>query len=161
MRLGRIILAVSGAAILGLTATATAASAKTAARPPKPATPETVVLNCLSKPQTKPRDFVLTCADGNAALIKLAWTSWTPALATATGTFTENDCTPDCAAGHFHNYPVIWVLWHPVRYGHDQRFSEDTMIFTGARPLVLNGHKWVPGPVTETGTLWGPLKFGN
>ena len=27
------------------------------------------------------------------------------------GTFWENDCTPYCAAGHFHYYPSLEVLW--------------------------------------------------
>jgi len=171
MKLGRIVSAiVAGSAVaLGSVAlTAATASATTASLTKASLTTASdratarlapvVVLDCLSKPRTEPRDFILTCADGNAALNKLAWTSWTATMASAAGTLTENDCIPYCAAGHFHNYPVLVVLWRPVSYHHGQRFSELTMIFTGTRPRVYNGHKWMPGPVTTTGALWGPLK---
>lgn len=169
MKLGRIasaIVASSAVAIGSVALTAATASARmpspttaslTTASDPATARPApVVVLDCLSKPRTEPRDFVLTCADGNTALNRLGWTSWTATMASAVGTLTENDCIPYCAAGHFHNYPVLVVLWRPVGYLHGQRFSELTMIFTGARPKVYNGHKWVPGPVTTTGALWGP-----
>jgi hypothetical protein len=36
----------------------------------------------------------MTCADGNGQFDKLAWTSWTPRLASAAGTLEENDCIP-------------------------------------------------------------------
>src|ERR1035441_3865566 len=39
------------------------------------------------------RTFILTCADGNVALSKISWTSWTPDLARVTGALEENDCT--------------------------------------------------------------------
>ena len=153
-RITSVILAGSAAAVTGLALTAGPASARTVTAHK----PKAVVLDCLSKPRIGPRDFVLTCADGNVALTRLSWTSWTPKLASATGTLAENDCVPYCAAGHFHDYPVLVVLWRPVRYLHTQRFSEITMIFPGARPRVFNGHNWVPGPVTITSALWGPAK---
>jgi hypothetical protein len=36
----------------------------------------------------------LACADGNEYLSGLAWTSWGPRLASATGTEHVNDCVP-------------------------------------------------------------------
>jgi hypothetical protein len=60
--------------------------------------------NCKT-PSVEPAEIVLACADYNAILESLHWTSWTAASATAVGTFVYNDCTPNCAEGHFHHVP--------------------------------------------------------
>jgi hypothetical protein len=70
-----------------------------------------VVLDCQGHPHVRPGHYTLACADGNDYLSGLAWTSWGPRLASATGTEHVNDCVPYCAAGHFHSYPVNVVLW--------------------------------------------------
>ncbi|MBV9451419.1 MAG: hypothetical protein JO345_36585 [Streptosporangiaceae bacterium] len=152
------ILATAAAAALGLTITAASSASASTVTPKQPAAPKQniVVLNCLGKPQVEPKSFVLTCADGNSYLTGLSWTSWTPKLASATGALIQNDCRPTCVGGHFHRYPVLAVLWGPVRYAHAQRYNELTLIFPGARPLFYNGHQWVPGPQTITSPLWGP-----
>lgn len=158
MKRGRVasaILAATAATVLGLSlADVASASARTAASAQPAARPHIVVLNCLSKPQVEPRDFVLACADGNSALSKMVWNSWTPAMAGATGALVQNDCIPSCVGGHFHSYPVLAVLWSPVAYHHGQRFNKLTLLFPGARPLIFNGHRWVPGPQTVTYPLW-------
>ena len=168
-RVTSIILATIVAGTLGFTLTAAqsasaAQSANTAAQSAKTATTtaatskhSVVIINCESKAQVKPRDFVLFCADGNAALQNLGWTSWTPKLASATGTLVQNDCIPYCAAGHFHRYQVLAILWRPVSYSHGVRFSRLTEIFPGARPKIYNGHKWVEGPQVVTSSLWPPF----
>ncbi len=101
----------------------------------------------------RPRTFILTCADGNAYFGKLSWTSWTPGLASAKGTLVLNDCTPYCAAGHFHSYPAIVVLWGSAAVaGHpgERCYTKLTEILTGPRPrhapmtqtfpLLTSGH---------------------
>src|ERR1039458_7541353 len=60
--------------------------------------------NCKT-PSVEPAEIVLACADYNAVLEALHWTSWTAASATAVGTLVYNDCTPNCAEGHFHHVP--------------------------------------------------------
>jgi hypothetical protein len=147
-------------------ATDAAKAAKTAAKAAKTAAKASsqvskhnvVIINCENKPQVEPRDFVLFCADGNAALEGLGWTSWTPKLASATATLVQNDCIPNCVGGHFHKYPVLVVLWRPVSYSHGVRFSELTEIFPGVRPKIFNGHKWVDGPQVVTSSLWPPYR---
>jgi hypothetical protein len=152
MKRGRITLAVVAAiaaSVLGLTlSSASSASAKprAGARP--------VVINCLGKPQAEPSSIVLACADGNSALSGLSWTSWTPKLGSASGTLMENDCIPYCAAGHFHRYPALVVLWGTAPYQHGQRYTEITVIFPAARPLVYNGHDWVEVPQSYSSPLW-------
>jgi len=148
------VIATIAAGVLGVTLAATSASASA----PSSHTVKTkVVINCLNKPQVKPHDFVLACADGNSTLTRLSWTSWTTKLASASGTLVQNDCLPSCVGGHFHSYPTLIVLWGSAQYRHGHRYTKLTVIFTGARPLVFNGQKWVPGPQSYTIPLWAPF----
>jgi hypothetical protein len=115
---------------------------------------EPVVIDCLNKPRVEPGSFVLACADGYAYLSKMSWTSWTPRLASATGTFIENDCLPTCVGGHFHSYPALVVLWGAASMHGKQRFTELTLIFTGQRPAVYSGPGKPAHPRTQTFDLW-------
>ena len=90
-----------------------------------------------------------------AYFAKLAWTSWTPGLASAKGALVLNDCTPYCAAGHFHRYPAIVVLWGSKAVpGHpgERCYTKLTEILTGQRPRYYDAvhHKWVTAPMTQT-----------
>jgi hypothetical protein len=117
----------------------------------------TVVINCLGRPEAEPGSFTLACADGNDYLAGLSWTSWAPLLASGYGTQHENDCIPYCAAGHFHTYPVLVVLWRTAALRGSPgtlRYTRMTLIYPGARPQVYNGHRWVEGPATSTISLW-------
>ena len=58
--------------------------------------------NCTT-PSVEPPEIVLTCADHGEVLEGLNWLTWTAASATAVGTLVYNDCTPDCAGGHYHD----------------------------------------------------------
>ena len=93
-----------------------------------------VVGNC-TKSQIRPGTIVLACADANVSLTKLRWSSFGHATAEASGDYYENDCTPNCAAGKFHSYPVKVVLTSaklcPDKFDDYQR---GTVTFTGARP---------------------------
>jgi hypothetical protein len=134
---------------LGLAGPAHAAPARPAATQAR-----AVVFDCPGQQALiKPRTFILTCADGNAYFGKLSWTSWTVGLASAKGTLVLNDCTPYCAAGHFHSYPAIVVLWGNAAVpGHpgERCYTKLTEILTGPRPrhapmtqtfpLLTSGH---------------------
>ena len=112
----------------------------------------TVVLNCLGHPQVRPGRFTLACADANDYLTGLAWKSWGPRLASATGVQAVNDCVPYCAAGHFHRYPVDVVLWHPAAAGPgSQRYASITLLYPGAHPAYTGSRR----PVTTSMTLPG------
>jgi hypothetical protein len=110
----------------------------------------TVVLNCLGHPQVRPGRFTLACADANDYLTGLAWKSWGPELASATGVQALNDCVPYCAAGHFRRYPVDVVLWHPAAAGPgSQRYTSITLLYPGAHPAYVGSRR----PVTTSMTL--------
>ena len=101
------------AASLAITGLALSGSAQAApAHPAAAPAARMVVFDCPGQhAMVRPKSFVLACADGNAAFVKLAWSTWAPGLASAQGTLVLNDCTPYCAAGHFHRYPALVVLW--------------------------------------------------
>lgn len=68
------------------------------------------VPDCLGKPTVKPAQIVLACADAGLGVRSLAWVGWGQPRAAGIGTAFANDCTPNCAAGHFHSYPAVIVL---------------------------------------------------
>jgi hypothetical protein len=104
-----------------------------------------------------PSTFTLACADNGIGVQDLHWASWTPKLASGSGVFWENDCTPDCADGHVHYYPSLEVLWGSATvqgYPADRRYTELTVIFTGTtRPpvyVLTNGKLVATYPLTQT-----------
>lgn len=110
----------------------------------------TVVLNCQGHAQLRPGRFTLACADDNDYLTGLAWKSWGPRLASATGVQNVSDCVPYCAAGRFHRYPVDVVLWHPATAGPgSQRYTAITLLYPGPHPAYA-GHR---RPVTTSMAL--------
>jgi hypothetical protein len=107
-----------------------------------------VVLNCLGHPQVRPGRFTLACADANDYLTGLAWKSWGPMLASATGVQAVNDCVPYCAAGHFHSYPVNVVLWGSKAAGPGrQRNTKITGFYPGVHPPYVRNQ---PAAFPET-----------
>jgi hypothetical protein len=124
-----------------------------------PVSLQTVVVNCLFKQQTRPSEFILTCADAGDVLADLHWVSWGPTAAFATGTEQINDCTPDCAAGKFIDYPVLVNLWRaePLRgQPGTLYFSRVTRVYTSNRPpqYNCNGTNTTCYPETSTFDLW-------
>ena len=68
------------------------------------------VPNCLGKPVAAPSQVVLACADAGLGMRAIHWLGWGGALAAGVGTAYANDCTPTCAAGHFHDYRGVLLL---------------------------------------------------
>jgi hypothetical protein len=166
MRRGRLGLAIAAVCALALTlglgfglsgAASAAPATRTSTSVVSLYAERVVVADCRGQGVVRPGSLTLTCADGNNALTAMTWTSWGPKLAGGYGTQVMNDCIPYCAAGHFHRYPVLVVLWGAAAWpGHPGalRYSEMTLIYTGVRPQVYNGHRWVEGPATVTTALW-------
>ena len=73
----------------------------------------------------RPHSILVACADGNYYLGRLTWSSWTTQSAAATGVAHVNDCTPNCAAGHFHAYPGVSVQLH-----RPESCTRGTLLFT-------------------------------
>jgi hypothetical protein len=62
----------------------------------------THVTNC-DHTSIRPRMIMFACADGGFYVDHLRWGFWGKLHARGRGVFHENDCTPDCARGHFHS----------------------------------------------------------
>lgn len=63
----------------------------------------------------EPTEIPLACADYDANISGITWSSWTLDRARGAGTLNVNDCTPDCAGGTFHHTPTSVTLSNPVR----------------------------------------------
>jgi hypothetical protein len=57
---------------------------------------------CEHKSRARPTSLITACADANQYVDHLRWSAWSATRAVGTGTLHQNDCTPNCAAGHFH-----------------------------------------------------------
>lgn len=85
----------------------------------------------------KPRQLLLACGDGTNYLAKLEWTRWGTRSATGTGVDEVDDCTPDCARGHFHGYPAAVTLSGPRRCAHvkhQRDFARIVLQYSAAHP---------------------------
>jgi hypothetical protein len=151
----------SAVAVLGLAAPAGAAT-QTArvADATHAANPRPVVLNCENQAMVRPTTLVLACGDGNDGLEHMHWANWTSQVASGYGTEYQNTCEPNCAEGHYRDYPVVVALWGSASVkGHpgERRYTEATFIYPGARPPmyeIVKGKVVTTYPVTRTLSLW-------
>jgi hypothetical protein len=88
------------------------------------------VSNC-GEVSAKPTGLVLSCADANTALETLKWSSWGKSTARATGTFSENDCSPTCVEGMFHRYKAVVTLSAPKMVKGAKVFTKVRVVFPG------------------------------
>jgi hypothetical protein len=117
-------------AIACLAAVPSVALAATAGTSGKP-----FAINCNNE-QFKPKRIVIACGDAGIFLGKLKWSSWSASSAKGTGTYNQNDCTPDCAAGKFKSTPVKVTLSKVKTCpGQSQpAFKQAALTYTGTRP---------------------------
>ena len=70
---------------------------------------------CAHRPVERPASIVIACGDGNFYVTALHWKRWNATDAVGTGTGHQDDCRPDCAAGHFHAFPLTIRLSRVVQ----------------------------------------------
>jgi hypothetical protein len=95
-------------------------------------------------PSVRPSGIVLACADGNASLSHLVWSSWTLSAATATGVYVHNTCSPNCAQGKFVSTPATVRLDYPIRTSAGVEFGG--ISFTYPDPSEPGGYYTEAGP---------------
>jgi len=137
--------------------TAAAEAGRTARTPPLP---PSVVFNCRHQGVTRPKTYVLSCADANNYLSHLSYVGWTPNAAAASGTQMKNDCKPSCVAGTVQSYPADVIFWRPEPLGHPKNptkeyFTRITVVYPGAHPPIWVNQQMIAGPQTWTATLPG------
>jgi len=95
--------------------------------------------NCVGKPEVRPKDVTVACGDANFRVENIRWTGWGESFAAGMGTATVNDCEPNCAAGHFHNYPVVVIVNGKQTCPNRQpAYAKITYAFIGRSPLPTN-----------------------
>jgi hypothetical protein len=96
-----------------------------------------VVPLCTQHTAVAPKEWTLACGDGNYWLTGLRWHGWDSAKATATGTGHANDCTPNCAAGHFHTFAVTVTVSGTLRCGTRRQYAKLVVAYASKKqPLV-------------------------
>ena len=116
-----------------------------------------VVGDCV-RSQVKPAQIIIYCADANGLLKNMRWSSFGGATARGSGSWSFNDCTPNCAAGHFHSYPVTLTLSRPAPCpdGHsDYRVADASYSSTTKRPSGRAGKSGQPGKLSLSCPLKG------
>jgi hypothetical protein len=118
-----------------------------------------VMWDCESKPLVEPAGVVLACGDGNYGLQGAHWTKWAPRDAVGAGTEYLNDCTPNCAEGRYHDYPVDVTLTGSDLVAQNEPFAYTrlTFAYTANRPpvdVLVNGKPVVTYPATYSVQLW-------
>lgn len=96
-----------------------------------------VLPNCLGKPTVEPSEVILACADAGLGVRRITWLGWGSALAAGVGIAFANDCTPDCAAGHFHSYQAVLILKGAQRCGSELAYKTATVAIVGTPPTAF------------------------
>jgi hypothetical protein len=97
--------------------------------------------------QVKPAGVMLACGDANYWIAALEWRGWGTATARAAGRVHYNDCTPYCAAGHFHTIPGTASLSN-LKAGECK--GAPARFYTRLHVAPARRGKDVPSPVDET-----------
>ena len=115
-------------------ATSTLSQSTSQTSPPTSTQPrvEVAVYGDCQEPRVRPSEIILPCADHGVGVSHIAWKSWTATDAIGIGTLYYNDCTPNCAEGHFHHVPnTVITLSVPVHDPHGRlvfsRSQEDPL----------------------------------
>ena len=109
------------------------------------AAPPPVLVGCERTAHVRPASVVIACADGNFYFKGIRWRSWGATGAAGSGTAVLNDCTPYCAAGHFHSYAATIRLSRPLTCKGRREFSAISWRFRGTKPRSM--------PRSDTETL--------
>jgi hypothetical protein len=96
--------------------------------------PALVDAQCTQPGQVKPSEIILACGDGNSVAQKLRWQKWGRSSASGSGVLHQNNCTPYCAEGTFHDYPARFGLSDAVIAGGRVYFTVVKVTFTGKVP---------------------------
>jgi O-Glycosyl hydrolase family 30 len=152
--------AANPATVSGGTLTATTPGSSVTTYVLTPSAASRSMINCQNTAQVEPSQFILTCADAGERLTGMTWSSW-GTTATGSGTEQVNDCTPDCADGTFHSYPVNVTLSGGAPMPPDSNvtagdyYTTMTISYPGSRPAVGSpGGSPAQGPSTQVIQLW-------
>ncbi|MBW4079250.1 MAG: hypothetical protein HIU84_12225, partial [Acidobacteria bacterium] len=109
--------------------------------------PSVKILACTGTTVSRPRNFVISCADANAALTETHWSTWRANSATGTTRFALNLCTPYCAASPMSYFPHSSVaLSAPVKTRHGRLFSKLVVRYIHRGKATSFSFSWAGDP---------------
>jgi hypothetical protein len=112
-----------------------------------PKTSAAKILTCTGTTVSRPSNFVISCADANAALTKTHWSTWNANNATGTTRFALNLCVPYCAASKMSYFPNSTVrLSAPVMAKHGRLFSKLVVRYSLRGKIVSFSFSWAGDP---------------
>ena len=98
------------------------------------------------KSAIEPAEVVFSC-DSTLSLEDAHWTTWNGSYAEATGTLSENDCTPSCANGTDHKNKVQVRFDKPVKLSCGEFWSDVVFTYVGKPVGVANAKSpWTFNP---------------
>ncbi len=105
---------------------------------PNASKPRTVYTFDCETRVSKPKSIMIYCADGGAYLEKITWNTWDDSGAAGSGTYSYNDCEPDCADGTTHSVPVKITLSDPISFKGEKFLSALHFETLDGAPLSKN-----------------------
>jgi hypothetical protein len=90
--------------------------------------------------------------DSQEIVAKADWSTWNTSYAAGTGISLENDCTPNCASGTQHSYPVTIRLDKPVQATCGEFWSEMVLTYQGTPPPGADYRSGKPQSITDLGS---------
>ncbi len=110
-------------------------------------TPTVKILACTGATVSRPRDFVISCADANAALTQTHWSTWSANGAMGTTRLALNLCQPSCVASRMSYFPHSSVtLSAPVTTKHGRLFSKLLVRYAYRGKAASFSFSWVGDP---------------
>lgn len=91
-----------------------------------------------------PAELVITCADANYELSNLDWRNWGAGTTSTSAVARANDCTPNCAAGHFHSYAVSVTASKLGTCGAARYYAHLELVYAGSRPKGIAARSGYP-----------------
>lgn len=104
----------------------------------------TKIQPCVGHATTKPKVYVITCADANTEIRSMTWKTWSSNIALGTGTYEYNTCTPTCVAGHNVNDPATVTLSKPKVGSSGSVFSQMTVKYQAPKTKTATVHFTLP-----------------
>ena len=98
--------------------------------------------------EIRPSDIGFGCADLNTDISSIDWTSWTATSAGGTGTFSEDNCVPDCADGSDSTEQATISLSDPGEY-------LGALVFQNVTVSPVGGGAPLEAEMGEVGSSWG------
>ena len=142
-RLARLVVPVALAVTLAVPTLAVSASSGASTVKASPVK----ILTCAGTTVSHPRNFVISCADANAALTQTHWSTWSAHSATGTTRFALNLCTPYCAASPMSYFPRSSVtVSAPVSTRHGRLFSKLVVHYVYRGKATSFSFSWAGDP---------------